>query len=157
MWNLNGRNQFKDLGLRNEPPGSIKCWEVLEWLHNWQLLKKGWAPWISEWEVWVIGIFGTGSQGKGWEDVNWIKLAQDIIQRLALLSMIINFRFPWKERNVLSSWATFSFSRPMFHWVGYVLRRFLCRLLEWFALEKEGTTQRLYFTSTLWSEGRGPG
>jgi hypothetical protein len=24
--------------------GSIKCWEVLEWLHNWQLLKKGSAP-----------------------------------------------------------------------------------------------------------------
>jgi hypothetical protein len=20
---------------------SIKCWEVLEWLHNWQLLRKG--------------------------------------------------------------------------------------------------------------------
>jgi hypothetical protein len=23
----------------NESLGSIKCWEVLEWLHNWQLLK----------------------------------------------------------------------------------------------------------------------
>jgi hypothetical protein len=22
----------------NEPPGSIKCWEVLEQLHNWRLL-----------------------------------------------------------------------------------------------------------------------
>jgi hypothetical protein len=28
----------------NEPSGSIKRWEVLEWLHNWQLLKKGSAP-----------------------------------------------------------------------------------------------------------------
>jgi hypothetical protein len=28
----------------NEPSGSIKRWEVLEWLHNWQLLKKGLAP-----------------------------------------------------------------------------------------------------------------
>jgi hypothetical protein len=28
----------------NEPLGSIKCWEVLEWLHNGQLLKKGSAP-----------------------------------------------------------------------------------------------------------------
>jgi hypothetical protein len=28
----------------NEPSGSIKCWEVLEWLHNWQLLNKGSAP-----------------------------------------------------------------------------------------------------------------
>jgi hypothetical protein len=25
----------------DEPPGSIKCWKVLEWLHNWQLLQKG--------------------------------------------------------------------------------------------------------------------
>jgi hypothetical protein len=33
----------------NEPSGSIKCWEVPEWLHNWQLLKKGSAPWMSEW------------------------------------------------------------------------------------------------------------
>jgi hypothetical protein len=25
----------------DESPGSIKCWEVLEWLHNWRLLEKG--------------------------------------------------------------------------------------------------------------------
>jgi hypothetical protein len=25
----------------NEPPGSIKCWEVLEKLENWQFFKKG--------------------------------------------------------------------------------------------------------------------
>jgi hypothetical protein len=28
----------------NEPSGSIKCWEFLEWLHSWRLLKKGSAP-----------------------------------------------------------------------------------------------------------------
>jgi hypothetical protein len=28
--------------------GSRKCWKVLEWLHNWRLLKKGSAPWMSE-------------------------------------------------------------------------------------------------------------
>jgi hypothetical protein len=28
----------------DEPSDSLKCWEVLEWLHNWQLLKKGSAP-----------------------------------------------------------------------------------------------------------------
>jgi hypothetical protein len=28
----------------NELSGSVKCWEVLERLHNWQLLKKGSAP-----------------------------------------------------------------------------------------------------------------
>jgi hypothetical protein len=28
----------------NEPSGSVKCWEILEWLSDWQLLKKGLAP-----------------------------------------------------------------------------------------------------------------
>jgi hypothetical protein len=28
----------------NEPPGFIKCWEVLEQLQNWRLLRKGSAP-----------------------------------------------------------------------------------------------------------------
>jgi hypothetical protein len=28
----------------NEPLGSIKCWEVFEWLHNWRFLKKRSAP-----------------------------------------------------------------------------------------------------------------
>jgi hypothetical protein len=32
----------------NEPSGSIKCWEVLECMHNWRLLKKGSAPRVSE-------------------------------------------------------------------------------------------------------------
>jgi hypothetical protein len=27
-----------------ELSGSIKCWEVLEWLRNWRFLKKGSAP-----------------------------------------------------------------------------------------------------------------
>jgi hypothetical protein len=31
----------------DEPSGSIKCWEVLEWLHNWWLL----APWVSKKEL----------------------------------------------------------------------------------------------------------
>jgi hypothetical protein len=34
---------------RNEPSGSIKSWEVLKWLHDWRLLKKGSAPRVSEW------------------------------------------------------------------------------------------------------------
>jgi hypothetical protein len=32
----------------NETSGSVICWEVAEWLHNWQLLKKGSAPRVSE-------------------------------------------------------------------------------------------------------------
>jgi hypothetical protein len=27
-----------------KPSGTINCWEVLEWLHNWQLLNKDSAP-----------------------------------------------------------------------------------------------------------------
>jgi hypothetical protein len=39
------RDQWKVLvKTSNEPSGSIKCWKVLEWLHNWQLVKKGSAP-----------------------------------------------------------------------------------------------------------------
>jgi hypothetical protein len=29
----------------NKPPGSIKCWEVTEWLHNWRPLEQCSAPW----------------------------------------------------------------------------------------------------------------
>jgi hypothetical protein len=32
----------------SEPMGSIKCWEILELLRNWELLKKGSAPRVSE-------------------------------------------------------------------------------------------------------------
>jgi hypothetical protein len=28
----------------DEPLGSLKCWEVLEWLHNSRLLKNGSVP-----------------------------------------------------------------------------------------------------------------
>jgi hypothetical protein len=31
----------------NEPSGSMKCWEIFEWLHNWHLLKKDSVPWRS--------------------------------------------------------------------------------------------------------------
>jgi hypothetical protein len=32
----------------DESFGSIKCWEVPELLHNWQLLKEGSAPYVSK-------------------------------------------------------------------------------------------------------------
>jgi hypothetical protein len=28
----------------NEPSGSIKCWEIFEWLRDWRLRKKDSAP-----------------------------------------------------------------------------------------------------------------
>jgi hypothetical protein len=35
------RDQWRALNEHgNEPSGSIKYWEVLEWLHNWRFLKK---------------------------------------------------------------------------------------------------------------------
>jgi hypothetical protein len=29
----------------NEPSVSVNCWEILDYLHNWRLLKKVSAPW----------------------------------------------------------------------------------------------------------------
>jgi hypothetical protein len=40
------RDQWKAL-VNTEPSGSIKCSEILEWLRNWRLLKKGSGPWSS--------------------------------------------------------------------------------------------------------------
>jgi hypothetical protein len=34
-----------DLLHGNEPLGYIKCWEILEWLYGWQLLKNGLSMW----------------------------------------------------------------------------------------------------------------
>jgi hypothetical protein len=31
-----------------ELSGSVKCWEVFEWLHNWRRLKKGSAPGVNK-------------------------------------------------------------------------------------------------------------
>jgi hypothetical protein len=36
------RDQWSEHSIK--PSSSIKCCEVLEWLHNWRLLKKGSAP-----------------------------------------------------------------------------------------------------------------
>jgi hypothetical protein len=44
----------------DEPSGSIKCWEILEWLRNWRLLKKGSqsVPWS-----WLVSlVFGSLSK-----------------------------------------------------------------------------------------------
>jgi hypothetical protein len=38
------RDQWRTHEHGEEPLGSITCGEVLEWLHNWQHLKKGSAP-----------------------------------------------------------------------------------------------------------------
>jgi hypothetical protein len=36
------RDQWRALVKKGgEPSGFLKCWEVLKWLQNWQLLKKG--------------------------------------------------------------------------------------------------------------------
>jgi hypothetical protein len=32
----------------DEPSGSLKCWVVPKWLHNWQLLRKGSAPYVRK-------------------------------------------------------------------------------------------------------------
>jgi hypothetical protein len=35
------RDQWRACEHGIEPSGSIKCWKVLEWLHNWRLFKMG--------------------------------------------------------------------------------------------------------------------
>jgi hypothetical protein len=45
----------------------------------------------------------------GWERVEWIHLAQDGDQRLALLNTVMNLRVPLKAKNFLSSYATTGF------------------------------------------------
>jgi hypothetical protein len=35
------RDQWRDL------VNTVKCWEVVEWQHNWQLLKKDPTPYVS--------------------------------------------------------------------------------------------------------------
>jgi hypothetical protein len=35
-------------GHGNAPSGSVKCWEILEQLSDWPILKKCPAPWITE-------------------------------------------------------------------------------------------------------------
>jgi hypothetical protein len=48
-WRWESRRQYdKRIQKDNEPSGSIKYWQVLEWLHNWQLLKRGSDPRVSE-------------------------------------------------------------------------------------------------------------
>jgi hypothetical protein len=42
----------------NEPLGSIKCWQVLEWLHNWRLLKKGSALCVCVTYLWLYNPCG---------------------------------------------------------------------------------------------------
>jgi hypothetical protein len=46
----------------NELSVSVKCWEFLEYLHNWGLLQKGSAPRVSEYGI-IMGrdISSSGS------------------------------------------------------------------------------------------------
>jgi hypothetical protein len=32
----------------DEPSGSLKFWEFSEWLHNWQILRKGSATYVGK-------------------------------------------------------------------------------------------------------------
>jgi len=45
---------------------------------------------ISKWE----DIIKIGAEGIGWEGVDWINLAQDWDKWRAVVSVVMNFRFP---------------------------------------------------------------
>jgi hypothetical protein len=47
----------------NEYSGSIICWKVLEFLHNWRLLRKDSAPRVSESETADEKTKGSGLNG----------------------------------------------------------------------------------------------
>jgi hypothetical protein len=83
----------------NEPSGSIQYWEVLEWLHNWQLLKKGSAPWVS-WH-WRLLSFRT------WRHVVWQIVANvseeratDIFSSHRIFSYISRGTVPYFEKQI---------------------------------------------------------
>lgn len=42
-------------------------------------------------------------KGTGSEDVDWIQIPQDVVQRQALVNTAMNHRVPQKARNLLSS------------------------------------------------------
>jgi hypothetical protein len=41
-------------------------------------------------------------RGMGWEDVNWMRLAQDRVQWWSLVNMVMNLQVPYKERHLAS-------------------------------------------------------
>jgi hypothetical protein len=47
----------------------------------------------------------------GWDGMNWIDLAQDRNQWMALVNMVMNLQVLENAGNFLSSWTTGSFSR----------------------------------------------
>jgi hypothetical protein len=56
----------------NEPLGSIKCREILEWLHSWRLLKKDSAPLVRVDTVSLKGVglatgYGLTAEGSEFE------------------------------------------------------------------------------------------
>jgi hypothetical protein len=48
------RGQWRVLTQSNEPSGSMKCWDILEQLSNWQLLKDS-APqgWLVSYQIYI--------------------------------------------------------------------------------------------------------
>jgi hypothetical protein len=59
---------------------------------------------------WVFKLLGC-------ECVEWIHLSQDEAQWLAFVNTVMNFRFPLKVRNFLSTWTTISFLMTLLHGV----------------------------------------
>jgi hypothetical protein len=55
----------------------------------------------------------------GWEVLDYMHLAQDRGQRWAVVNTVMNFRVPYKEGNLLTSYVTISFSRTQLHGVNF--------------------------------------
>jgi hypothetical protein len=85
----------------------------LEWLHNWQLLKKGSAPWVSEWmSEWVselVLIWRGTSVSKALRPILGPFCASDIVRALLIL---IEQDPSW----LISSWYPLSLTMPSRNW-----------------------------------------
>jgi hypothetical protein len=47
-WSGSGKGQVRSsCECGNEPSVSIKCWETIEWLHNWWPLRLVREPWLA--------------------------------------------------------------------------------------------------------------
>jgi hypothetical protein len=57
----------------------------------------------------------TDHKETGFEEADWIHVAEDRVQWRSVVNKVMNFRVEYKVRNFLTSWATINLSRPLLH------------------------------------------
>jgi hypothetical protein len=67
----------------NEPSGCTEFWEILEWLSDWWLLKKGSAPWS---ELVYCMCSGFAAITDDWSNSCHVQLASDEGREVSVVS-----------------------------------------------------------------------